>query len=148
MVRDTASGDVVRDASLVAVGAELEIVPQKDNSRATVKSVHFEANRLLINNFTRSSSWKICKNLETLEKLTADIKRDDISLEDALKDFEMGTKLRARHGSRNRQDRRKKFQMLMNEPAPESADTPELDLFSGTDEATGTAGAPQEGTRQ
>ncbi len=87
------------------------------------------------------------KNLETLEKLTADIKRDDISLEDALKDFEMGIKLA--RGMEAEIDRIEgKIQMLMNEPAPESADTPELDLFSGTDEATGTAGAPQKGTRQ
>ena len=84
------------------------------------------------------------KNLETLEKLTADIKRDDISLEDALKDFEMGIKLA--RGMEAEIDRIEgKIQMLMNEPAPESADTPELDLFSGADEATGTAGAPQEG---
>lgn len=87
------------------------------------------------------------KNLETLEKLTADIKRDDISLEDALKDFEMGIKLA--RGMEAEIDRIEgKIQMLMNEPAPESTDTPELDLFSGADEATGTAGAPQEGTRQ
>ena len=87
------------------------------------------------------------KNLETLEKLTADIKRDDISLEDALKDFETGIKLA--RGMEAEIDRIEgKIQMLMNEPAPESADTPELDLFSGADEATRTAGAPQEGTRQ
>ena len=87
------------------------------------------------------------KNLETLEKLTADIKRDDISLEDALKDFETGIKLA--RGMEAEIDRIEgKIQMLMNEPAPESADTPELDLFSGAVEATGTAGAPQEGTRQ
>ena len=87
------------------------------------------------------------KNLEMLEKLTADIKRDDISLEDALKDFEAGIKLA--RGMEAEIDRIEgKIQILMNEPAPESADTPELDLFSGTDETTGTAGAPQEGTRQ
>ena len=33
------------------------------------------------------------ENLARLEKLTADIKRSDISLEDALKDFEEGIKL-------------------------------------------------------
>ena len=33
------------------------------------------------------------QNLEKLEKLTQDIKRTDISLEDALKDFEEGIKL-------------------------------------------------------
>lgn len=33
------------------------------------------------------------ENLSKLEQLTADIKRSDISLEDALKDFEEGIKL-------------------------------------------------------
>ena len=33
------------------------------------------------------------EDLSKLEKLTADIKRSDISLEDALKDFEEGMKL-------------------------------------------------------
>ncbi|MBP3710751.1 MAG: exodeoxyribonuclease VII small subunit [Treponema sp.] len=87
------------------------------------------------------------QNLETLEKLTADIKRDDISLEDALKDFEQGIKLA--RGMEAEIDRIEgKIQILMNEPAPETDTTPELDLFSGADEATGTAGAPKEGTRQ
>ena len=47
MVRDTASGEVVRDASLVAVGSELEIVPAKGQLRATVKSVHTEAKHII-----------------------------------------------------------------------------------------------------
>ena len=33
------------------------------------------------------------QNLQKLEQLTSDIKRSDISLEDALKDFEEGIKL-------------------------------------------------------
>jgi len=33
------------------------------------------------------------QNLEKLERLTADIKRSDVSLEEALKDFEQGIKL-------------------------------------------------------
>ena len=87
------------------------------------------------------------QNLETLEKLTADIKRDDISLEDALKDFEQGIKLA--RGMEAEIDRIEgKIQILMNGPALETDTTPELDLFSGADEATGTAGAPKEGTRQ
>ncbi|HAH63566.1 MAG TPA: exodeoxyribonuclease VII small subunit [Treponema sp.] len=87
------------------------------------------------------------QNLETLEKLTADIKRNDISLEDALKDFEQGIKL-ARGMEAEIDKIEGKIQVLMNEPAPETDTTPELDLFSGADETTGTAGAPAEGTRQ
>lgn len=87
------------------------------------------------------------QNLETLEKLTADIKRNDISLEDALKDFELGIKL-ARGMEAEIDKIEGKIQILMNEPAPETDTTPELDLFSGADETTGTAGAPVEGTRQ
>jgi exodeoxyribonuclease VII small subunit len=87
------------------------------------------------------------QNLETLEKLTADIKRNDISLEDALKDFELGIKL-ARGMEAEIDKIEGKIQILMNEPAPETDTTPELDLFSGANETTGTAGAPVEGTRQ
>ncbi|MFC2280571.1 MAG: exodeoxyribonuclease VII large subunit, partial [Treponema socranskii subsp. buccale] len=47
MVKDTSSGEVVRDASLVAVGSELEIVPAKGQLRATVKSVHTEAKHII-----------------------------------------------------------------------------------------------------
>ena len=47
MVKDTSSGEVVRDASLVAVGAELEIVPAKGQLRATVKSVHAETKHII-----------------------------------------------------------------------------------------------------
>ena len=47
MVKDTSSGEVVRDASLVAVGAELEIVPAKGRLTATVKSVYTEAKHII-----------------------------------------------------------------------------------------------------
>lgn len=87
------------------------------------------------------------QNLETLEKLTTDIKRNDISLEDALKDFEQGIKL-ARGMEAEIDKIEGKIQILMNDPAPDTAETPELDLFSGADSSTGTSGAPSEGTRQ
>ncbi len=91
------------------------------------------------------------KNLQRLEKITSDIKQTDISLEDALKNFEEGIKL-ARGMEKDLTKIEGKIQILMNNPAPESEnekDTkPELDLFSSADEMTGTAGAPESGTRQ
>ena len=41
-----------------------------------------------------------------------------------------------------------KIQILMNQPAPTSDDTPELDLFSDADLMTGSSGEPVKGTRQ
>ena len=41
-----------------------------------------------------------------------------------------------------------KIQILMNQPVPDSSDTPELDLFTAADAASGSAGAPAEGLRQ
>ena len=41
-----------------------------------------------------------------------------------------------------------KIQILMNQPAPVSDDTPELDLFSDADLMTGSSGEPVKGTRQ
>ncbi len=86
--------------------------------------------------------------LEKLEKLTNDIKRSDISLEDALKDFEEGIKLAA--GMEKELDKIEgKIQILMNEPLPMEKDNPpQMELFDGADEVTGSAGAPQAGTRQ
>lgn len=87
-------------------------------------------------------------SLEKLEKLTTDIKRSDISLEDALKDFEEGIKLAAGM-EKQLDDIEGKIQILMNEPSPMSAENPpQMDLFSDADELTGTSGAPKEGTRQ
>ena len=86
--------------------------------------------------------------LEKLEKLTSDIKRSDISLEDALKDFEEGIKLAA--GMEKELDKIEgKIQILMNEPIPmEKGNPPQMELFDGADEITGPSGAPQAGTRQ
>ena len=88
------------------------------------------------------------EKLAKLEKLTSDIKRSDISLEDALKDFEEGIKLA--DGMEKELDKIEgKIQILMNEPVPMEKDNPpQMELFDGADEMTGTAGAPQAGTRQ
>ena len=78
------------------------------------------------------------ENLAKLEKLTSDIKRSDISLEDALKDFEEGIKLAS--GMEKQLDEIEgKIQILMNEPQPVSKDNPpQLDLFSDDSEVNGT----------
>ena len=88
------------------------------------------------------------KNLEKLERLTQDIKRTDIPLEDALRDIEEGIRLAA--GMEKELDRIEgKIQILMNEPVPmDPANPPQLDLFGGADPSTGTAGAPETGTRR
>ena len=77
-------------------------------------------------------------NLEKLEKLTTDIKRSDISLEDALKDFEEGIKLAA--GMEKQLDNIEgKIQILMNEPQPMSLDNPpQMDLFNDDGQINGT----------
>lgn len=88
------------------------------------------------------------KNLKQLEKLTDDIKRSDISLEDALKDFEEGIKL-AKGMEQQLNEIEGKIQILMTEPAPMTKDNPpQFDSFNAADASTGTAGAPLAGTRQ
>ena len=78
------------------------------------------------------------EKLRKLEQLTQDIKRSDISLEDALKDFEEGIKLS--RGMEAELDKIEgKIQILMNEPVPQAKDnSPQLDLFSEQTEVTGT----------
>lgn len=77
-------------------------------------------------------------NLEKLEKLTTDIKRSDISLEDALKDFEEGIKLAAGM-EKQLDDIEGKIQILMNEPQPMSLDNPpQMDLFNDEGQINGT----------
>ena len=87
------------------------------------------------------------KNLERLEEITEKIKSKEISLEEALSSFEEGIQLAK--GMEKEIDRIEgKIQILMNQPAPDSSTTPELDLFSDADLATGSSGAPEKGTRQ
>lgn len=78
------------------------------------------------------------ENLQKLEKLTNDIKRSDISLEDALKDFEEGIKL-ASGMEKQLNEIEGKIQILMNEPQPLSADNPpQMDTFKDDGEVNGT----------
>lgn len=87
-------------------------------------------------------------NLNKLEELTSDIKRSDISIEDALKDFEEGIKL-ARGMEKQLNDIEGKIQILMNQPVELNKDIPlQTEKFTGVDEETGSAGMPIEGTRQ
>lgn len=93
------------------------------------------------------------ENLKRLEELTTNIRRSDISIEDALANFEEGIKL-AKTLEKDIDKIEGKIQILMNQPvtAKDSSSKkevqPELDLFSDADAFTGTSGAPKEGLRQ
>lgn len=78
------------------------------------------------------------EKLDKLEQLSGDIKRSDISLEDALKDFEEGIKLAA--GMEKELDEIEgKIQILMNEPQPMVKDNPpDFDLFEDDSVLNGT----------
>ena len=78
------------------------------------------------------------EKLDKLEQLSGDIKRSDISLEDALKDFEEGIKLAA--GMEKELDEIEgKIQILMNEPQPMAKDNPpDFDLFEDDSVLNGT----------
>lgn len=78
------------------------------------------------------------ENLKKLEELTIDIKRPDISLEDALKDFEQGISL-AKGMEKQLDQIEGKIQILMTEPVPMEKDNPpQMDLFSDDSELNGT----------
>ena len=89
------------------------------------------------------------QDLEKLEKLTQEIKKSDISLEDALKDFEEGIKL-AKRMEKELDSMEAKIQILMKEPAeteeaPKSRKTKAqleedgtLGLFEASEEINGT----------
>ncbi len=73
------------------------------------------------------------ENLARLESLTSDIKRTDISLEDALKDFEEGIKL-ARGLEEELNKIEGKVNMLMTEPSPmDENNPPQMDIFTDFD---------------
>lgn len=81
-------------------------------------------------------------NLQRLEELTAQIKKPDISLEDALKDFEEGITL-AKKLEKDLNAIEGKIQILMNGDEATSSKTkakaaPELDLFTPSTELNGT----------
>ncbi|MBR0155559.1 MAG: exodeoxyribonuclease VII small subunit [Treponema sp.] len=87
------------------------------------------------------------KNLARLEEITQQIKSEDISLEEALSSFEEGITLAK--GMEKEIDRIEgRIQILMNQPAKDSSELPELDLFSDADLETGSSGEPVKGTRQ
>ena len=87
------------------------------------------------------------EKLEKLEYLTNNIKRPDISLEEAFKNFEEGIKL-AKTLEKQIDEIEGKIQILANNPSLENNEEPEITLFSETDEKTGSSGSPEAGTRQ
>lgn len=76
------------------------------------------------------------EKLERLKKISSDIKKSDVTLEEALKYFEEGITL-ARTMEKELDKIEGKIQILMNQPEVNSKDTsrqtPELDLFSGVE---------------
>ena len=100
------------------------------------------------------------ENLKRLEGLAQDIRRPDISLEDALKDFEEGIKL-AKGMEKELDAIESKVQILMNAPVMEDdnasseaesgspkksakqkpVNSPVLDLFSESSDINGTRNA-------
>ena len=78
------------------------------------------------------------EKLEKLESLSENIKQSDISLEDALKNFEEGIKL-AKSLEKELDKMEGKIQILMNGDEAESKEKkPELGLFDDSAEITGT----------
>ena len=78
------------------------------------------------------------ENLSRLEELTANIRKQDISLEDALANFEEGIKL-AKTLEKDIEKIEGKIQILMNEPHPMVKDNPpEMELFNDERELNGT----------
>ena len=69
------------------------------------------------------------EKLEKLEYLTNNIKRPDISLEEALKNFEEGIKL-AKTLEKQIDEIEGKIQILANNPSLENNEEPEITLFS------------------
>ena len=76
------------------------------------------------------------EKLEKLEKLSENIKQSDISLEDALKNFEEGIKL-AKTLEKELDKMEGKIQILMNGEDTKDGKV-ELGLFDETTEITGT----------
>ena len=76
------------------------------------------------------------EKLEKLEKLSENIKQSDISLEDALKNFEEGIKL-AKTLEKELDKMEGKIQILMNSEETKDGKV-ELGLFDETTEITGT----------
>ncbi len=75
------------------------------------------------------------ERLQRLEQIGSDIKRSDITLEEALKYFQEGITL-ARGMEKELDKIEGKIQILMNQPDPaaKNGPAPELDLFSSAGE--------------
>lgn len=90
------------------------------------------------NKYTGANMNNFEENMKKLEKITNDIKKSDISLEDALKNFEEGIKLAARM-EKQLDEIEGKIQILMNEPQPQDENNkPVLDSFNDDSEVSGT----------
>lgn len=76
---------------------------------------------------------KFEEKLEMLEKLSEQIKENDLPLEEALSIFEKGINL-AKGLEKDISKIESKVQILMTQPLPESKKKPELELFSENDE--------------
>lgn len=84
------------------------------------------------------------EKLKKLEELSTQIRKNDISLEDALKSFEEGIKL-AKGLEKELSSMESKIQILMNSPSTDDTpkkqskdDSPVLDLFNEETEINGT----------
>ena len=75
------------------------------------------------------------QRLQRLEQIGSDIKRSDVTLEEALKYFEEGITL-ARGMEKELDKIEGKIQILMNQPDPvtKTGSEPQLDLFATTGE--------------
>ena len=75
------------------------------------------------------------EKLQRLEQIGSDIKRSDVTLEEALKYFQEGITL-ARGMEKELDKIEGKIQILMNQPDPDEKNgpAPELDLFSSAGE--------------
>ncbi|MCR5623084.1 MAG: exodeoxyribonuclease VII small subunit [Treponema sp.] len=82
-------------------------------------------------------------DMQSLERLAADIKRNDITLEEALKDFEEGIQL-SKKLEKELDAIEGKVMKLMNSPDLSDDDAPSGDTEGNGDEAVGTeAGKPK-----
>lgn len=85
------------------------------------------------------------EKLEKLEQISRDIKKANISLDEALKDFEEGIKL-ARGMEKEIDKIEGKIQILMNQPNEETNENPQIELFES--KLNDSSDEPERGTRK
>ncbi len=85
------------------------------------------------------------EKLEKLEQISRDIKKANISLDEALKDFEEGIKL-ARGMEKEIDKIEGKIQILMNQPNEETNENPQIELFES--KLNDSSEEPERGTRK